>query len=86
MIAPGRLGGRSTDNSGDSATYLSALSAVRWYCETVENPPELAVWLPFETPNGPPVKRNMKAFLFQQAKPIWEMVPEPEGRTTKRDS
>ena len=26
---------------------LSVLSAVRWYCETIEKPPELNVWLPY---------------------------------------
>jgi hypothetical protein len=51
---------------------LSVLSATRWYCETVEKPPELVVWLPHETATGAPPKRNMKAVVFQQAKPIWE--------------
>ncbi len=51
---------------------LSALSAVRWYCTFHEKPAPLAGWLPHETPTGAPPERSAHAFLFQQAKPLWE--------------
>ncbi|MBN9119650.1 MAG: hypothetical protein J0I06_10930 [Planctomycetes bacterium] len=51
---------------------LSVVSAARWYCEAYEKPVELAVWLPFEAPAGVPPKRDLKAYLFREAKPVWE--------------
>jgi hypothetical protein len=51
---------------------LSVLSAVRWYCEIIEQPPDLTVWLPYETPTGAPPKRAIKAVMFQQVKPVWQ--------------
>jgi HEAT repeat protein len=51
---------------------LSVLSAVRWYGETIEKPPELSVWLPHEAAAGAPPKRDMKAYLFREAQPVWE--------------
>jgi hypothetical protein len=63
---------------------LSVLSAVRWYCVEVEKAPDFAGWLPHETPAGAPPTRNPKAFLFQQAKPIWEAcLAHREGYPTR---
>ena len=52
---------------------LSIASAARWYCNTFEKPPELVGRLPHETPAGSaPPRRAMKAYLFREAKPVWE--------------
>lgn len=58
---------------------LSVVSAVRWYCETVKGEVTLAGWLPHETPAGAPPTRDVKTFLFREAKPIWEWCLAREG-------
>jgi hypothetical protein len=51
---------------------LSVVSAVHWYCVNVDKDIDFTIWLPHETPQGAPPQRKLKAFQFQQAKPIWE--------------
>jgi hypothetical protein len=51
---------------------LSVVSAVHWYCETEGQDKDITIWLPHETPQGAPPQRKLKAFQFQQVKPIWE--------------
>ena len=51
---------------------LSIVSAVSWYCDTIDKPPELGVWLPHEAANGAPPKRDIKTHLFREVRPVWE--------------
>jgi hypothetical protein len=52
---------------------LSAVSAVHWYCVTESAAdPVFTAWLPHEVAHGAPPRRKLKAYLFQQVKPVWE--------------
>ncbi len=63
---------------------LSVLSAVRWHCTTFETPPTLTGRLPNEAPTGAPPARSLHAYVFQQAKPIWEWCLKHEGAYVTR--
>ncbi len=65
------------------SNVLSALSAALWYCNHFDQELEMDGWLPHETPNGAAPVRSVKAFVFQQAKLIWEWCLRTEGGATR---